>query len=180
MLRRNIILIRKFSLVYQSFFLILCMMHPAGATEQLLAFSGTLLESAAECTISGEGSVLVEFGEDVYINKINGVDYKKTKIPFKVDCSDVSSVKMLVHIDAAGNGMGCGKLLCTDHKGLGLKLYQDNKALDVGEKVTFVVSENHVALLLPNFYVVPTRLNDDDVLEAGEFTSIASVVLEAP
>lgn len=147
-------------------------------TEQNFTFRGKILENAGECTFVGDNSI-IEFGDDVYIDKVNGTDYKKTKIPFELDCSDVSSVQLTIRIDATGTGLGCDKVLCTDHQGLGLKLYQNNSVLNVGEKIDFVVNANHKPLLLPSFYAVPVKINDVN-LGAGKFSSMATVVLEAP
>lgn len=141
--------------------------------------SGTIVESSA-CTINAATGNKIEvfFGDDVYIDKINGSDYKRTLIPIKLDCSNSAGLTMSLKINASGVGEGCNKYLCTDHEGLALKLFKDKTIdLNVGKELSFVVGKNGVATLPPSIYASPI-ITGAQKPKAGRFLSAATVVID--
>lgn len=145
-----------------------------------LNISGTIVEGNL-CTINHGNAIQVNFGDDVFIDQIDGSSYKKTVIPINLDCSEATpgTIQSLT-FKANGVGTGCDKYLCTDHDGLMLKLYRDTKELSFGEEANYVTLSDGTAMGMGgglDFYAVPIK-KEGVKIKSGLFLSAATIVVD--
>lgn len=132
-----------------------------------------VLEDAPECVINGNNKIDVDFGDDVYISKIDGVNYKKTQLIYNLICNDILSTSLKFGVKStSGEGFDTG-LIGTNKKGLAIRLYTDDSVLNTGEYVDFTYTGSTV----PAIYAVP--ISDlSSTLDEGEFIGSGILVIE--
>ncbi|MBW1214088.1 fimbrial protein [Pantoea allii] len=139
--------------------------------------SGTIIEnSGSDCTINNGAQQLVYFGDDVYIAKIDGVNYKKTILPVSFKCDEGSNGLVEISFVGAGTGEGCDTVLCTSIPGLGLQIYENESKITLGKKI-YAEVKNGSVIIPSSFYAAPVKINSTQ-LKAGEFTSVMSIIID--
>lgn len=131
--------------------------------------TGTLVD-APECTVNGNNTVLVDFGDNIVTRKIDGVNYTE---PMRVTLNCNSYVKddMILTIRAAnGAGFGTG-LVGTDVKGLGIRLMADGQAISAGDPISFTYPT------VPSLSAVLVA-EDNTTLTSRPFTGTGTLVIQ--
>lgn len=109
----------KFSLLLLLFFVL----QPWGMAQAAgpnMFFSGTLV--MPPCTISKGAKVEVDFGEDLGVNKIDGVNYTKP-VDYTVDCDeDYVANQLAIVIETTSPTIFDPSAVATDKNGLGIKV----------------------------------------------------------
>ncbi|CAI2007004.1 TPA: fimbrial protein [Serratia fonticola] len=97
--------------------------------ERAMSFHGTLIEPPP-CTIvsiNDGDRVDVDFGDRVGVNKVDGVNYRKS-INYQISCGDVGSSNWALMLSLSGSVAGFdGQALQTDKGNLGIRIYQNDK-----------------------------------------------------
>ncbi len=93
-----------------------------GDTTQITV-SGTLVD-APVCTINGNNQIDVDFGDDVVINRIDGVSYKNTPIRFDLVCTSLAKQGLLVTFDGTPSPFN-SQYIDTSVDGLGIRIFLD-------------------------------------------------------
>lgn len=133
----------------------------------IITVTGTFID-APECVVNAGGSVNVDFGDNVLINRINSGNYHQ-KIVFSLDCESLAQNGLTLAINGAQAGFGDG-LLQTSVKGLGIQLYSGSQRIAVGEKMPF----NYPVLPVLSASLV---IDSASTLAAGEFTGVGTMVV---
>ena len=98
-----------------------------------LTIRGILVETP-ECVVNNQEPIEVDFGEDVVISRINGVDYKKTRIMYSLLCTSLAKQGLKVTIIGEPAAFNTS-LLATSKSALGIQLMHENAALSPGSSV---------------------------------------------
>ncbi|MDZ7320054.1 hypothetical protein N4G41_00175 [Kosakonia sacchari] len=126
---------------YLRFFMAGCIFSPTAlfAVEEgdvtNVTVNGTIVESP-NCILNNNNPVDVDFGDDIIVNKINGYDYKRQTIVYRIVCDTASAVPLKVAVTGADPGFGDG-LISTSKDGLGIQLFNGNDKISTGEYVSF-------------------------------------------
>lgn len=139
------------------------------AADADITFHGTLLE-APPCVVNGGDNVVVDFGDEMMTNRIDGTLYRQ-RIAFPLDCSKAIASEQRVRISGASVSTPDGEVLSTPLSGLGLALYQGKSRYTLGKWIAFTDPD------VPELYVVPVRLNGADPA-GGAFSVLASLVVD--
>lgn len=132
--------------------------------------SGTLIDTP-DCTINNNNQIDVDFGEDVIISRIDGVNYKRTPIPFDLVCFSLAKQGLTIAIDGAPSPLN-PQVIDTSVEGLGIQVFLD-PALPLYRGT--VISFNYGDSFL-NFSAAPIVLGGA-TLSAQPFTGTGTVVL---
>lgn len=127
-----------------------------------------MLVDAPECTINGNNTVDVNFGDTIYISRINTESYR-TQVRYDVTCATPVRNALTITIVGQHAEFGSG-LIKTDREGLGIQLYEGNRRLAAGEAINFT---------WPDFPVLYADLvaNDGAILHSGDFIGSGSMVI---
>lgn len=128
-----------------------------------------ILVDAPECTVNGNNTVLVDFGDSVVTRKIDGVNYEE---PMKVTLSCNSPVKndMTLTVRAMKDpGFGTG-LVGTDTEGLGIQLKAAGQNIRAGEPISFIYPT------VPKLSAVLVA-QDNAALRSGTFEGTGTLVI---
>lgn len=130
--------------------------------------TGTLVD-APECTVNGNNTVLVDFGDNIVTRRIDGVNYEED-IDVRLSCnSQVKDDMTLTIRAAAGAGFGTG-LVGTDINGLGIRLKAGGQVVSAGAPISFVYPT------VPKLSAVLVA-EDNTTLVARPFTGTATLVI---
>ncbi|NDJ59239.1 fimbrial protein [Enterobacteriaceae bacterium 4M9] len=142
----------------------------------IITVMGILVE-APQCTVNGNNRIDVDFGDDVYIRKIDGVTYKKTALAYSLDCASLADTKLKLAITGTPATFGNG-LLNTDKSGLGIRLYHDNTVLPAGDGVAQYVNFTWSGPDSgPALYAVPV-VEEGATLTPGDFSGSGTLVVD--
>ncbi|GKN58726.1 TPA: fimbrial protein [Klebsiella pneumoniae subsp. pneumoniae] len=134
-----------------------------------ITVSGTLVD-VPECTINGNDQIDVDFGDDVIISRIEGMNYKNTPIKFDLVCTSLAKQGLTVTIDGAPSQFD-EQLIDTSVEGLGIRLFIDNVLpIQRGSTILFTYGTSLV------FSAAPVVQNGV-TLSAQPFTGTGTVIL---
>lgn len=155
--------------------LLLGMAFTAHAAEQgdttQITVSGTLVD-APVCTVNGNNQIDVDFGDDVIINRIDGVSYKNTPMRFDLVCTSLAKQGLRVTFDGAPSPFN-SQYIDTSVEGLGIRIFLDDVIpIPRGAGVEF--SYQDVAGV--RFSAVPV-VQSGVTLSAQPFTGAGTVIL---
>lgn len=130
--------------------------------------TGTLVD-APECTVNGNNTVLVDFGDSIITRKIEGEFYQKD-IVFTLVCNSYLKNDMTLAVRAAKDaGFGTG-LVGTDVTGLGIQLKSGGINLKAGDPVSFEYPT------VPKLSAVLVA-EDNTTLPSGKFEGTGTLVI---
>lgn len=136
-----------------------------------------VLVDAPECTANGNNQIDVDFGDDVYINNIDGSTYKKTQLMYDLNCTSLADTRLKLAITGEPAAFGNG-LLHTSREGLGIRLYYRDSVLPAGngvaEYVTFTWTDMNS---VPELYAVPV-VAEGVTLTPGDFSGTGTLVID--
>ncbi|EMJ4651134.1 fimbrial protein [Serratia marcescens] len=99
--------------------------HVLAAAEADLRFRG-MLRAPPPCTISDGGTVAVEFGQRVGINKVDGVNYRQT-VDYRISCDSPGARPWEMWLTLKGSATAFDKAAVqTDNANLGIRIYQND------------------------------------------------------
>lgn len=130
-------------------------------------FSGTLI-NAPNCTVNGNNSVDVNFGDNIVTRQVDGNNYK-TRIHYDLVCTSMASKGLRVAISGNPAAFGIG-LLSAGKNGLAIQLWNGVVKVANAEQLPFTYPDT------PELWATPVAL-DNTTLTAGTFSSTASLVL---
>lgn len=82
--------------------------------------SGVLLDTP-DCTVNGNNSIDVDFGDDVVISRIDGLTYKKTQLIYSLVCTSLAKQGLTVTVKGTPASFN-SQLIATDKEGLGIQM----------------------------------------------------------
>jgi type 1 fimbria pilin len=130
-------------------------------------FRGTLV-NAPNCTINGNNTVDVDFGNNIFTRQVDGENFRQP-IVYDLNCSSIAGNGMRVSVRGNPATFGTG-LIDAGKAGLAIQLWEGNNRLPNGEPVSFTWPAK------PELYATPVA-QDNTTLTAGLFSSTASLVL---
>ncbi|WP_085841589.1 fimbrial protein [Enterobacter asburiae] len=140
--------------------------HPALADVNV-NFSGTLV-NAPNCTINGNNTVDVDFGDNIITRQVDGENFRQ-EIVYDLSCSSIAANGMKVSVRGNPAAFGTG-LINAGKAGLAIQLWDGSNRLPNGATVSFTWPAK------PGLYATPVA-QDNATLTAGPFSSTASLVL---
>jgi len=132
-----------------------------------------IVYSSPACVINGNvgSNIEVSFGDNLMINMIDGVNYKKP-IPFSLNCTGNPSTLRFKFAGNPGASFDTN-VLATNFSDLGVRLLKpDGSNLNLSE--TFEMTYTAAA---PNFMAVPVQ-RTGAVLPTGDFGASATLTVE--
>lgn len=88
-----------------------------------MTFHGILIEPSS-CTINDDNQIDVNFGEQVGINKVDGVNYRQ-RMNYQITCQGASSGNLTLSLSGGVTGFDSEALL-TNKADLGIRIYQND------------------------------------------------------
>jgi type 1 fimbria pilin len=129
---------------------------------------GGNLVAPPQCTINNSELIDVDFGSQLGVNKINGVNYR-IPVNYQIDCEDVGNGDYELSLSLTGETADFDNdALKTDRDSLGIRLYLDNKVFTPGANI-LISKENP-----PTLEAVPVK-QDGVTLDEGEFVAWATL-----
>lgn len=133
-----------------------------------VTITGKLVD-ALECTVNGNNTVLVDFGDNIVARAIDGSNYHED-INVTLSCSSYVKNDMTLTILAAKDaGFGSG-LVGTDKTGLGIQLYSGGTAMKAGDPISFVYP------VIPKLSATLVA-EDNTTLTSGTFKGTGTLVI---
>lgn len=133
-------------------------------------FMGTLV-APPPCVINSNQDINVDFGNDLLVGRVDGVNYEKA-INYTLDCSVGASVTSAFKLQLQGSGAGFdSSVLNTSKSDLGLELRSGGVKLPVNTWINF----NEPAR--PALTAVPVK-NSVGTLTGGVFTASATLLVD--
>ncbi|WP_426506275.1 fimbrial protein [Serratia proteamaculans] len=121
------------------------------------------------CEVNGNNLIEVDFGSDVLTTRIDG-SYKKTPVPYSVECKNAPSTAMKLWIEGTGAAFD-GKVLRTNQTDFGIAFLNAGIALPINSWLKFTYPK------LPTLEAVPVKRNGAK-LTGGAFSSGATMKVE--
>ncbi|HCD1613295.1 fimbrial protein [Serratia marcescens] len=146
--------------------------QPAQAATVGVTVKGVVI-AKPKCEINGGNDIDVPFGE-LKIADIDGVNYGKKKIPYRVVChGDTSGMNGFMKIKLQGTSPNFGDgLLRTDKDNLAIKLlFQNTQPLKLNEWLNFYYPNQ------PELHAVPIK-SSGATLRGGDFSGSATLLVE--
>lgn len=159
-------LLRQSAALFVGLTLFVGLSLPAGAVSSVTAKVTVVVPS---CTINSGGAIAVNFGDAVYISRINGDAYRQP-VNFTLSCSNLGTNDMRLRFTGTPAGFDTNSL-ATDKSGLGIRLLQAGNPLSVGDWVSFIYPT------LPTLEAVPVK-DPTATLSGGVFTGTATLMVE--
>ncbi|QVB77144.1 fimbrial protein [Salmonella enterica] len=132
-----------------------------------MSFHGTLVEPP--CTINGGQTIEVDFGTDLGVNKINGINYLK-QINYFINCdSGYVPNQLALVIDTSSMASYDNAAVQTDKMGLGIRILLAGSAVSFGAVIP--LSDPHSP---PVMQGVPVQ-DPGVTLSAGAFEATMSL-----
>lgn len=133
-------------------------------------FTGTLVAPPA-CVVNGNADVSVDFGNNVLIGQIDGVNYEQP-ITYSLDCSAGAGITTAMKMQLQGNGAVFeGTVLGTSKTDLGLEMRT------AGAKWPLNTWRNFVYPAQPVLTAVPVKATAS-TLAGGAFTASATLLVD--
>ncbi|MEN4700031.1 fimbrial protein [Pantoea agglomerans] len=135
------------------------------ATE--MQFTGTLVEPPP-CAVNGDQPVYVDFGKNVGVNKVDGVNYIQP-VNYNLTCgADSSQEGMSLVLSTTDKTSYDEAAINTSITGLGIRLMYDGKPVVFGDAVPVSMEER------PLLQAVPVKAPGAK-LDSGSFTATATL-----
>ncbi|ELV2797979.1 fimbrial protein [Enterobacter ludwigii] len=166
MTRMNIIMLLPRSALIALVLLAWQVSHQALADVNI-NFSGTLV-NAPNCTINGNNTVDVDFGDNIITRQVDGQNFRQP-IVYDLNCSSIAVNGMKVSVRGNPATFGSG-LIDAGKTGLAIQLWEGTNKISNGVAVSFTWPAK------PELYATPVA-QDNTTLTAGHFSSTASLVL---
>lgn len=131
-----------------------------------MQFHGTLIEPPP-CTISDNEIINIDFGKNIGVNNIDGVNYSQN-VDYKITCDLGTSLTGLILILTGNPTTFDESAVQTSVSGLGIRLLHDGIPAKFGENIAVDITN------LPLIQAVPVK-NPDVTLSEGEFTASATL-----
>ncbi|CNE49324.1 fimbrial protein [Yersinia kristensenii] len=141
---------------------------PLLAAENLL-FQGTL-NAPPPCKINGGDLVDIDFGERVGINKVNGVNYRRT-IDYHITCEPTATALDITLILSGPQSSYGDGVIQSSQEGLGIKILQNGRPF-ILDKPLFVDPKNP-----PKLEAVPVK-ESNARLKADVFVATAVLLAQ--
>ncbi len=125
--------------------------------------------TAPACEINGNNLIEVNFGNDVITTRVDG-SYKKTAVPYSVDCQGAPSTAMKMQIEGTGAAFN-NKALRTNQTDFGIAFLNGGKALPINNWLKFTYPN------LPRLEAVPVKRSGAK-LAGGAFSAGATMKVE--
>ncbi|MGN8010271.1 fimbrial protein [Enterobacter sp. 22325] len=153
---------------------LLCMSSVVYAVQEgdysVMAITGTLVDTP-ECTINDNNQIDIDFGEDVIISRIDGLNYKNTPLVYHLECNSLAknTLRMIVKGPPASFDK---TLIGTDVEGLGIRVFlYDTVPIEQGTTIGFKYGE------IVKLSVAPV-LQNGITLRAQPFRGTGTMVIE--
>lgn len=136
-----------------------------------LSISGILVDTP-DCVVNNQNPIEVDFGEDVVISRIDGLNYKKTRILYSLLCTSLAKQGLKVTITGEPAAFNAG-LLATSKPALGIQLLDESTPLTPGNSVAF----NYNNGVTPELWAV-LAVQNNTLPTAGSFDGSGTMVFE--
>lgn len=124
---------------------------------------------ADPCVINGDNPIDVDFGNELLINKVDGINYRKP-VDYSLDCgyATLPALKMMI----GGSGASFDDtVLQASQTGLGIALMHDGQPLPLNSWLNFAPGTK------PALEAVPVKAPGIK-LAAGGFSAVATITVE--
>lgn len=140
----------------------------AGAVNSTVYLSVTVVDKPA-CVINGDRTILVDFGDELFTNRVDGEHYLKT-LDFTLECK--SNRKNAMKMKLAGNATAFdGSALQTNQADLGIALRANGRPLPINSWLNFTYPDR------PLLQAVPVK-RPGGVLQGGVFSVGATLLVD--
>ncbi|HDL6515429.1 TPA: fimbrial protein [Yersinia enterocolitica] len=135
-----------------------------------MQFSGTLI-NPPPCVINGGSTIDVPFGENLGVNKIDGINYTQT-VPYSVTCETVSSsLELGITIVSASVTTFDPAVIQTDVQNLGIRILKNGIPFALNTRVAY--DKNNP----PELKAVPVKATGATLSE-GSFEATATLLVD--
>ncbi|ADZ41222.1 TPA: fimbrial protein [Yersinia enterocolitica] len=135
-----------------------------------MLFSGTLI-NPPPCVINGGSTIDVPFGENLGVNKIDGINYTQT-VPYSVTCETVSSsLELGITIVSASVTTFDPAAIQTDVQNLGIRILKNGIPFALNTRVAY--DKNNP----PELKAVPVKATGATLSE-GSFEATATLLVD--
>jgi len=139
----------------------------AGSTSATLTVNVTVV--AEPCVINGDRPIVVDFGDSILTNGVDGSRYIKN-VEYSLDCSNASGDDLTMTISGSGAGFD-STVLQANQPALGIKLLSDGNPMPLNHALNF--SRNTPPVL----QAVPVK-DPAGTLTGGPLTASATMKVE--
>jgi type 1 fimbria pilin len=147
------------------------MLYGAQASASVVNVQGQLLPPACRVHDGANGTIDIDFGDDININRLNGNSYRQV-VNYQVSCgSDSQQWPLRLRFEGIASSWD-GQALATSDANLGIRLALSGMVVDFN--VNIPVSD---AANLPVLTAVPVR-NSAVSPREGQFTATANLLAE--
>lgn len=129
----------------------------------------TVILTAAPCKINNNGTIEVNFGNDVKTNLVDG-NYKKMQVPYILDCPMGAPTAMSFRIEGTPAAFDYDVLM-TNFSNFGIAIISDESPLPINSPKDFTYP------YLPRLYAVPVK-RPGAILKGGVFSAGAIMRVE--
>ncbi len=150
----------------------LCALTPLFSWALQVNFNGTLVVTPPECTVNGGTTADVNF-EDVHETLIDGVNYKKTRIDYTLNCPAVYSNALKMTVNWSPITLNGQNVIRTNRTNLGIAIYRDTTRLSNGSVVNFTYGSGQ-----PELYAVPVKPSGSVLTDGGNFNGTLTFVVD--
>lgn len=134
-----------------------------------VTITGTVIASAP-CIINGERAIEVNFGSEVMVERVNGMNYRMP-VNYTLDCRGATKNSLRLKIQGTPASFN-GDMLATAERGnLGLLLSSGSQLLKINDWINFQYPT------LPVLMVAPSKQPGTD-LTTGAFSASATMLVE--
>lgn len=141
------------------------------ASSSVISVKGNLLPPVCTVDNGANSDIVVDFGDDININRLNGNSYSKA-VTYRVTCgTDGQQWPLRLRFEGVSNSWD-NQSLATSDPNLGIRLTLNSSVVSFGSEYPVQDSNN-----LPVLIAVPVS-NSADSPSEGEFTATASLLAE--
>ncbi|TCM69092.1 type 1 fimbria pilin [Acinetobacter calcoaceticus] len=134
-----------------------------------VAFRGTLIEPPP-CSIDSSTPILVNFGDDIISNQVNGSNYMRP-LEYKLICPENSPKGMRFRLDGSSAVMNGQSVLRAGKNGLGIAFFRSAVGINTNQWYNF----NHPNV--PVLTAAPTKAANANI-SLGSFSVIATLSID--
>lgn len=135
-------------------------------------FNGSLVVTPPECTVNSGTTADVNFG-DVHETLIDNSSYKRTKIEYALNCTQVYSNALKMTLSWNAITLNGQSVVRTNRTNLGIAVYQDNTRLNNGSVLNFTYGGS-----MPALYAVPIKPAGTVLTDGGNFSGTLTMVVD--
>lgn len=158
------------SLISHCFIVAVLVLSSSLAYADDMLFMGTLI-NPAPCVINGGSIIDVPFGENLGVNKIDGINYTQT-VPYSMTCETVSSsLELGITIVSAAVTTFDPAAIQTDVQGLGVRILKNGIPFALNTRVAY--DKNNPPVLK----AVPVKAAGATLSE-GRFEATATLLVD--